>query len=80
MGEQQHREVNRRAGEHRGPICSCGAEFKVRPGSHTQLSRYPHSGQSVDSAKVMVFPGRYNEKRDGSKGVDCILMSGLCGN
>lgn len=51
MGEQQHREVNRRAGEHRGPICSCGAEFKVRPGSHTQLSRYPHSGQSVDSAK-----------------------------
>lgn len=28
----------------------------------------------VDSARVMVLPGRYNERREGSKGFDCVLM------
>ena len=35
------------------------------------MCRYTHIGQSVDSAKAMVLPGRYNE---GSKDIDYILM------
>lgn len=57
------------------PRTQQGLVMNLRPGSYTQLCRYRQSEQGVDSAKVRVLLGRYNEGREGSKGFDYVLIS-----